>query len=182
MDMNRPNTEKDDTAYLFVKDIFARINKNWRQIRIELEKPWPLYDKIDEDAINKNRTIVPDDTRGCRELALAAVSMEISCIPREIMEEEGEKILDGIFDALKASAQDTAIDCDYVERVRTYLDLMGFHPGCGLPSKAKDGNVLYYLYRNMKLRNRNGWSDLFLASKLREILHSCIKGSWSVFR
>ena len=171
---------KEDAAYFFVRDIFTYIDKNWSRIKRWLEKPWPIYNMSGQDKGNMNRTLIPDETRGCCEFALAVVAMEISCIPADIMNDRGREILSGISDALKTIKTGEILP-DPMERVLIYLDFMDFPTGEKILSERTCEDMLYYLYRNMGLKNKNGWADLFLSSRLGELVRRCTKESWTVF-
>ena len=174
------NIPEQDAAYLFVKEIFFNLKENWDQIRCWIEEPCSPVVFKDMDCTDSIR-IDLDDEEACHQFSLAVLSLEIAAIPSPLMEERGNDILAGIFSELQTLDSIENTPCDHLEKVENYLNLMGFFSDCTDPTISRE-KMLYYFYRNMAIHNKNGWADIFLSSKLNDLLTACMEEHWGVFQ
>lgn len=173
------NIPEQDAAYLFVKDIFFNLKENWDQIRCWIEEPCSPVVSKEMDCTNPIR-IDLEDKEACHQFSLAVLSLEIVAIPSSLMEERGKDIIDGIFSELQTLDSIENNPCDHLEKVENYLNLLDFFSDCPDPAISRE-KMLYYFYRNMAIRNKNGWADIFLSSKLDDLLTACMEEHWRVF-
>jgi hypothetical protein len=173
------NIPEQDAAYLFVKDIFFNLKENWHQIRCWIEEPCSPVASEDTDYPDPIR-IDLDEREACHQFSLAVLSLEIAAIPSPLMEERGKDIIAGIFSELQTLDAIEGNPCDHLEKVENYLSLLGFFSDCPDPDISRE-KMLYYFYRNMAIRNKNGWADIFLSSKLNDLLTACMEEHWKVF-
>lgn len=179
MTLKKEPIPEQDAAYLFVKEIFFNIHENWKEIRRWLEE-LGNYSDLGFSDHRKILEIGLNDEQACCEFSLAILAMEIMKFPPEVTEARKDMIIDGIYKELATLDSIEENPSCHLERVQTYLFLSGStaeESGSAL-SKEK---MLYYFYRNMGIKNKNGWGDIFLASRLEDLLMACIGDNWKIF-
>lgn len=170
---------EQDAAYIFVKEAFFNIRESWEQIRDWLEELGD-YSDLGSSEHENSMEITIDDEHACHEFSLAVLAMEIIKLPPEVTKERKDAIIGGIYAELATldSFEDTP--SNHLERMISYLELAEIFQE-GSPSSISKEKMLYFFYRNMGLNHKNGWGDIFLASRLEDILSACMGNNWKVF-